>query len=102
MSPEALEARIRAVTKAPFAIIVAPYDPGAESETQRFSRTEVATWGTDGALTTDLEGLIHDSRGKPFRAARVDPAFGSPFFFAGHPLKVGRRQGYVLVAMPAQ
>jgi hypothetical protein len=102
MSAKALEAHIRAVTKAPFAIIVAPYDPGAESESEKMSRTEVAFWGIDGALATDMEGFVHDSRGRPFRSAEEAPGYGARLFLAGHPIKVGERDGYVLIGMPAQ
>ena len=100
-SVEELDAHIVAETGAPFSMIVAPYDPTATSESAAFARTLVASTGTDASLTTDLEGIVHDSQGKPFHTVKVVPSLGA-LFLAGHPVKVGRRDGYVLVAAPAE
>jgi len=102
LSPEDLDAHVLAVTGAPVCMIVAPYDPSAESESAAFARTLAAASGTDASLTTDLEGIIHDSRGRPFHTAKKVPSLGKVLFLSGHPLKVGGRDGCVLVAAPAK
>ena len=102
LSAEDLDARILAVTGAPVCIIVAPYDPSAEPDSDAFLRTLVAASGTDASLTMDLEGIIHDSKGRPFHTVKEVPSLGKALFLSGHPLKVGGRDGYVLVAAPAK
>ena len=102
LSPEELDGHIRALTGAPYSIIVAPYDPAAESESESFSQTVVASSGIDGALATDLAGFVHDSQGRPVRATEEAPGYGAPLWLAGHLAQVGGRDGYVLIAMPAE
>ena len=102
LSPEELDAHILAVSGAPISMIVAPYDQSAESESTSFARTLVATSGTDASLTTDLEGIIHDSKGRPFHTVKEVTSLGKALFLSGHSLKVGGRDGYVLVAAPAE
>ena len=102
LSPDELDCHIRALTGAPFSIIVAPYDATAESESERFSRTVVAFSGIDGALATDLADFVHDSHGQPLQATEEAEGYGAPLWLAGHPVQVGERDGYVLIAMPAE
>lgn len=101
LSPEALTDHICAMTGAPFSIIVAPYDPAAESKDE-LSKLTLAFSGIDGALGTDFDEFVHDSQGRPFRATREAVGYGARLVLAGHPVTVGGRDGYVLVATPAQ
>lgn len=101
LSPGELNAHVCAVTGAPYSIIVAPYDPTAESE-EDFAKLTVAFSGIDAALATDVEGFVHDSQGRPLHATRMAVGYGDRIVLAGHPVAVGDRDGYVLVAAPAQ
>ena len=101
MSPDALDSHIRLVTGAPYSMIVAPYDRKADADSRAFGRTWVAGYGTDGAITEEFQGIIHDSRGRPHRD--FDPSLvDEPLYFAGRPVRVGGRAGYVLVARAAR
>ncbi|MDR3686580.1 MAG: hypothetical protein P4L93_06470 [Coriobacteriia bacterium] len=101
MSPDALDAHIRKVTQAPYSMIVAPYDPKAQPDSEEFGKRWVAGYGTDAAITEEFEGIVHDSRGKPHRD--FDPSLiGEPLYFAGRPVRVRGRAGYVLVARTAR
>lgn len=102
LSPDALNAHIVTLTRAPICMIVAPYDPSAESESAAFARTLLSTSGTDASLTTDLEGIVHDSKGKAFHTVKVVSSLGKALFLCGRPLRVGDLHGYALVAAPAQ
>ena len=97
MSPDALCQHVRAVTKAPHVLVVSQFDL---TEAEDYDSI-VASWGTDGSLTMDLVVLIQRAQARPFRSTRKSPTFGTPFFFAGHPLKVAGHDGYVIVAAPA-
>ena len=101
LSPDGLDAHICAVTAAPFSLIVAPYDPTAGNEGDVLKVT-VAFSGIDGALSTDFDGFLYRSRGRPFHATRMAGGYGARLVLAGHPITVGGRDGYVLVATPAQ
>jgi hypothetical protein len=96
-SPQALDAHIRKATGAPSSMIVAPYDPRAEADSPEFDRSQVAGAGTDAAFTTEFEGYIHDSQGTALRGISGWEGLN---FFAGRPIKVGGRPGFVLIAKP--
>lgn len=101
LSPDALDTHIRSVTYAPYSMIVAPYDPKAQSDSVEFGKTWVAGYGTDAAITTEFQGIIYASRGKPCRD--FDPGLiDEPLYFAGRPVRVGGLPGYVLVARTAR
>lgn len=101
MSPEALDAHIREVTKAPRSLIVAPYDSKAESESPAFMKTWAASHGIDGASAAGFSDLVYRSRGKPFHTALKDTLLGT-LYVAGQPIEVGGLRGYVLVGIPAE
>jgi hypothetical protein len=96
MSPKALDAHIRRVTNVPRSLIVAPYDPKAESESSAFMKTWVASHGIDGASASHFSDLVYRSGGKPFHTALEDTLIGT-YYVAGQPIEVGGAQGYVLV-----
>ena len=101
MSPDALDAHILRVTGAPYSMIVSPYDPKAQPDSAEFGKTWVGGHGTDAAITDEFQGIICDSRGKPHRD--FDPSLvGEPLYFAGRPVRVRGRAGYVLVGRTAK
>ena len=77
-------------------MIVLPYDPTAESETEDFMKTIVAGEGADAALATQFMSLIHDSKGQVFHG-RLEGS-DEPTYYAGRPVQIDGSPGYVLVA----
>lgn len=95
LSAEELDAYIRNATNAAYSLVVAPYDP------KHVGETTVASHGLDAAITDEFEGIVQESHGKPvldFDAGLVD----KPLYFAGRPVRVNGRAGYVLVGRTAQ
>jgi hypothetical protein len=101
LSPDDLDAHICAVTAAPFSIIVVPYDPTA-SNVEEVQKVTVAFSGLDGALGEDFDEFLYRSRGRRFYATRMAGGYGARLVLAGHHVTVGGRDGYVLIATPAQ
>ena len=103
MSPDALDAHIRKATQAPYSMIVAPYKSKAQPDSEEFGKRcgSPATGPKHSEITEEFEGIVHDSRGKPHRD--FDPSLiGEPLYFAGRPVRVRGRTGYVLVARTAR
>ena len=95
LSPEGLDAYIRKFTKAQYSLIVAPFRP------KDVGGTWVASHGLDAAITDVFEGFIEDSKGRTVRD--FDPELvAEPLYFAGRPILVHGRAGYVLVARTAK
>jgi hypothetical protein len=95
-SPDALDKRITAATGATYSMIIWPYRSDSEPGTPSFDDAIVAG-NTDAAITDLFEGDISDAQGEPI-AGVADLMEGGPALFAGRPIELGNKTGYVLIA----
>jgi hypothetical protein len=94
---ESLGEHIKLTTKAEYVMIVAPYSESLEPESEAFSKAIVYDSGTDAALTTEFELWIQSAKGKAINGVSD---FVELVFLSGQPIKIGRLNGYVLIAKP--